>query len=157
MWHMWGREIQRMIKHYISWKHDADGTWQWREIAFIKVNHRYSLSILLAIRGQDGGGVTVAADPANLILTGQEVLLLRRQTWMYEGNVRAQVPRKCQWRTESTTDESNSGMLLLPRTAEEHIDDKIYSTKGKRSSYIDCILTILDPYAESLVEDKITL
>ena len=46
--------------------------------------HRHSLSVLLAIWGEDGGGVTVAADPANLILTGQEVLLLRGQTGKQE-------------------------------------------------------------------------
>lgn len=44
------------------------------------VIHRQSLSVPFAIWGDDGGGVAVVTHPANVVLTGQEVLLLTGKT-----------------------------------------------------------------------------
>lgn len=48
--------------------------------------HRQSLSVPFAIWGDDGGGVAVVTDPADVVLTGQEVLLLTYKTFMQERN-----------------------------------------------------------------------
>lgn len=55
------------------------------------VIHRQSLSIPFAIWGDDGGGVAVVTDPANVVLTGQEVLLLTDKTFKQERNARGQL------------------------------------------------------------------
>lgn len=44
------------------------------------VIHRQSLSVPFAIWSDDGGGVAVVTSPANVVLTGQEVLLLTGKT-----------------------------------------------------------------------------
>lgn len=67
--------------------------------------HRQSLSVPFAIWGDDGGGVAVVTHPANVVLTGQEVLLLTGKTLTQEGNARGQLGSKGQLRSQHTTDE----------------------------------------------------
>lgn len=67
------------------------------------VIHRQSLSIPFAIWGDDGGGVAVVTDPANVVLTGQEVLLLTDKTFTQERNARGHLGYKGQLRSQCTT------------------------------------------------------
>lgn len=48
------------------------------------VIHRQPLSVAFAIWGDDGGGVAVVTHPADVVLTGQEVLLLTGKTLRQE-------------------------------------------------------------------------
>lgn len=65
--------------------------------------HRQSLSVPFAIWGDDGGGVAVVTDPANVVLTGQEVLLLTDKTFTQERNARGHLGSKGQLRSQHTT------------------------------------------------------
>lgn len=66
------------------------------------VIHRQSLSIPFAIWGDDGGGVAVMTDPANVVLTGQEVLLLTDKTFTQERNATGHLGSKGQLRSQHT-------------------------------------------------------
>lgn len=67
--------------------------------------HRQSLSVPFAIWSDDGGGVAVVTHPPNVVLTGQEVLLLTGKTLMQERNARGQLGSKGQLKSRHTTGE----------------------------------------------------
>lgn len=49
--------------------------------------HRHALGVLFSVGGEDGRGVTVTTDPADVVLTGDKVLRLETRTNMNETEI----------------------------------------------------------------------